>query len=194
MKSAANIIAAIVVVAVLVAILMPVNTGQPVASRTVRMSNLKQITLANLLYASDANDYLPTDALRTDASDTSMAERCKSALAPYLKNPALWVYRYEQEPIGTSPRIGMDGHVSNFCTVGDFWFDHRVPGSNSMRARVATGRLDKTIPFLRDNIYADPADRKRELHDGADRLLIAYADGHVKAVPQAEFILKAKVL
>ena len=191
------VLAAIGFVAVLVVFggqFLPLGTDCHTSGRSMQMSDLRQIVTANLIYAADANDYLPADVLRTQGGNVAMAERYKAAIDPYLKSQALWVSRYEQNRIEESPRIGMDGHVSSFCTVGDFWFDHKLSGESTIRAKTPNPEIDTKIPFLRDNIYADPADRKRELNERSDRLFIAFIDGRVKAVPQAEFIAKAKVL
>lgn len=68
--------------AMLAAILLPVFAqAREKARETASISNLKQISLAAMMYCQDYDETLPP---------TKSAERLRSVLAPYLKNNEIW--------------------------------------------------------------------------------------------------------
>ena len=90
-------IALAVTAVILVAFLLPLSVGEVSPSlKAVRLSNVKQVDLALIMYENDHDD---------KAGDMRDAARFKVALFPYLKSEETFVDPESKEPILPNPQL-----------------------------------------------------------------------------------------
>ncbi len=91
-----NLMAAIIVLAILALVFMPVRSSQGIGSPTARsISNLRQIAVAAQLYSFDSSDRLPSASTWMDSLQPYVKSGTLSILVdPTLKNPSPNEYGY----------------------------------------------------------------------------------------------------
>ena len=82
-----ELLVVIAIIGILAAVLFPVFASTKAAAKaTTGVSNVRQVGLSAVLYASDADDHLPLGAYATGASFVVWHD----LLMPYVKNDAIW--------------------------------------------------------------------------------------------------------
>ena len=158
------------------------------------LGSLKQLTTALLIYADDVDGYHPPDVMRTIGNSADSVKRHQAEILPYHKQPALWLRSTVAQVSPEAARIGMDGRLSAFCTVGDFWFDGKLPNSDQVRTRLDLDFKGPNVPLYRENIWRSPKAEGALTAGHEDGLVVSFTDGHAKFVKLSEFVAKTKVL
>jgi prepilin-type N-terminal cleavage/methylation domain-containing protein len=95
-----ELLVVIAIIAILAAILFPIFAqARDAAKDTVTLSNVKQIGIANLMYASDNTDIFPL-SWQDDGQDAG-TWTWQGAVQPYARNWSLFVHPKERGPSGT---------------------------------------------------------------------------------------------
>ncbi len=160
-------IVVVCVVLVVGAILFPVNTSDHPAPATTCLSNVKQISTALIIYASDVNDRFPPRDTWMDAS------------YPYTKTETIWhcpsvpknVYGY-----AFNGALSRASQVKLLDPAGTpLVYDSVNPIRNA-------SDLCASLPL--------PGRHRARNDRGPGRNNVAYADGHAKGVPARPVAVK----
>lgn len=196
-----ELLVVIAIIAILASILFPVFAkARGKARQSVCLSNLKQMGLAFMAYATDYDDLLPdlgpsranwTYGWYQDASFLPQFKATFDALNPYIKNGQVWFCQDDPHKSaaqsaggwGASKDAGA-GRVSYcFCTQWDTIngaMDPLCPAWNVATSISGTSNLSPSEQNLMcDNgLFNDPAPNNSGAHNGGSNFL--YLDGHVK--------------
>jgi len=173
-----ELLVVIAIIAILAAILFPVFAqAKMAAKKTADLSNLKQIGLAALSYATDYDDYFPRNDYRVTTRQTWAPITYREAIGPYVKNgidTVSWVMR---DPTQTGPvadaaiwqspaappncRYGYGANLAIFPSAqylvdaGSSWADQDSNGNPTGVAPI--GSMSQTIgvnpSWLSANVY-----------------------------------------
>jgi prepilin-type N-terminal cleavage/methylation domain-containing protein/prepilin-type processing-associated H-X9-DG protein len=165
------------IIAVLAALLLPVlSRSKERAQRTYCASNLRQIALANFLFADDHDDTFPTqreDGLPVLAIGGD-GENFYDLLMPYVSNPAVWLCPATREVPG---RL-MSYHMNGFLVTSNGFKQSgiRRPSETLLIGESGGTRWDQA--YLRpDQAGGYLYDRPQLSHSGGGNA--TFADGHV---------------
>lgn len=196
-----ELLVVIAIIAILASILFPVfSKARGKARQSSCLSNLKQIGLGFMSYASDYDDLLPnlgpsksnwTLGWYQDPSYRPFFRVTYAALNPYIKNGQIWFCQddpYKSDALsvggwgGTADATA--GRVSYcFCTQWDTLngsTDPLCPAWNAATDIVGTNNLSPSEQNLMcDNgLFNDTAPNNQGAHNGGSNFL--FLDGHVK--------------
>ncbi len=203
-----ELLVVIAIIAILAAILFPVFArARAKARQSACLSNLKQIGLAFMGYASDYDDLLPhfgpskanwTYGWYQDTVYPQFFSVTYNAMLPYIKNGQIWFcqddpfksYAKTQGGWGTGSDAGA-GRVSYcFCTQWDTYggsMDPLCPAYNSATDIVGNSDLSPSEQnVMCDNgLYNDTAPNNTGAHNLGSNFL--FLDGHVKWFPKGQW-------
>lgn len=195
-----EILVVIAIIAVLAAILFPVFASAREAARRVScQSNLKQIGIAFLLYAQDANNRLPQTVDGSDGENVtggwnfytsfdgtgqnSVFDMGQSTLMPYLKNTGIFVCPSDEVDEATG-----NSYAANGCLFSDTEVDGRKAGKGLVRFSAASSWMllgeeasdtDPSATSTDDGYLSLPASNVVSTrHDEGSNVL--FVDGHVR--------------
>ncbi len=203
-----ELLVVIAIIAILAAILFPVFTrAKDAAKKTQSISNLKQIGLSTLMYASDFDDYYPMSAYIKPPETPDprpVVFSVYDAVQPYMKNmkiflspadspPQDWLARLNGLNLTTpqggltkasyAPNLGLFGE--NLCALPP-----PVGKKSQVWTQTALPDVVNTIAFFDAYILADLANPAKGvgltynkfmgIARHAEGLVINFADGHAK--------------
>ncbi len=203
-----ELLVVIAIIAILAAILFPVFArARAKARQAACLSNLKQLGLGFMMYASDCDDLLPdlgpsranwSYAWYQNLLYPSYYQRTYRAVGPYVKNGLIWFcqddpFRSAAQAAGGWGTAGDAdaGRVSYaFCTQWDTYGGGPDPLCPATTAPLDISGMTTLSPseqnLMCDNgLYNDAAGSNSGAHNGGSNFL--FLDGHCKWVPKGQW-------
>ncbi len=140
-----ELLVVIAIIAILAAILFPVFAQAKLAAKkTVDLSNIKQISLGAMMYATDSDDYFPRNDYLGIGRQTWAPFTYREAIAPYVKNGVQNVSWIMTNPNTTGPLA--DTGLWN-TTTGPMW----RWGYGTNQALMPSGQQNRSTSDCGDN-------------------------------------------
>jgi prepilin-type N-terminal cleavage/methylation domain-containing protein/prepilin-type processing-associated H-X9-DG protein len=196
-----ELLVVLAVIAILAAILLPALSGAKArAQHVVCLNNLKQLTLAWLLYVDDHEDFLPPNdggghagsfpgswVVGNAKTDPSTANIRSGVLFPYAKNPEIYRCPTDKSTVTGNPDLrrfrsySLSGYLASPGQLRRYP-DIRVPGTDSVFVFI-----DEEHNSIEDGIFGlFRAPENRWINMAADRHRgmgsLSFADGHVSKI------------
>ncbi|MGI5817790.1 MAG: DUF1559 domain-containing protein [Armatimonadota bacterium] len=177
-----TLIELLVVIAIIAAILFPVFArAREKARQTSCLSNLKQIGLADQMYAQDYDERMASYTSHPGGSAQAgdYTYNFREMLNPYMNNEQIWECPSGTAAVGVSPNISDTG-ISNPATSHGYLYCFRKIGDFQYPAEVAIFVDSTSSSYWR--YTGGIVDRVAFRHnDGANA---SYLDGHAKWVSE----------
>ena len=123
------------------------------------MSNLKQVSLAMLMYSQDYDETMPPN------------DRWPEGLQPYLHNNQLFVCPSDESPHAT----GVEGWPLSYT------FSERLDGTNLMNIL----RPAEEVAIFDGSVLSGGREDVEFRHEG--EAVVGFTDGHVSAIPRSDW-------
>lgn len=192
-----ELLVVIAIIAILAAILFPVFArAREKARQSACSSNLKQLSLAVLMYTQDYDEKLCPRYYRIDPAVAGGPHWCDQTVQPYVKNRQVglcpstnnWSYGYNGDYLDWQPLANI---LSPSETVMCCDIKKNIAGSyGDVHVRKPSTFTPNTVPANDEDdlgVAGDAANspRPRGVHNGGAN--VAFVDGHVKWMKTSSF-------
>jgi len=171
-----ELLVVIAIIAILAAILFPVFArAREKARQTSCLSNLKQIGLADMMYAQDYDECMASYQSHPAAASEY---RFYDMLNPYMNNEQIWACPSHEAARGYGPNISDTGRSNPVTSPGSLYCFRKIASFQSPAETAIYA--DTTGSYWRYN-GGDIQNMRFRHNDGAN---VSFLDGHAKWVSE----------